>query len=249
MRLFSSHSSCFKFLSRILVVLLLVTGCEKKSERTTTQRDATGKGNGGGTLSISQAEIDRIFSVLKPKLNIVFSGLALLTRAEKIVPGATDLSAAPNLQKTLFAMFGEDAKVSHDLQTEGNFARQEPPCRDFRGAPKAAAAVLLDVGGKICFSDSKIRSSTVRNFDKAAEIFIIALAAHEFVHHFISTGNSESDEAAAIEVQNFVEQSLIISLETGNNDTISLNDFGYITRFFQRASDIHSSATRHGLWR
>jgi len=224
-------------------VLLISGACEKKSERSSTQREATGKGNGGNGLTISQAEIDRVFAGLKPKLKMTFEALSYLLRAEKASPKSTDLADVPSLQKTLELMVDpEKENVFSDLDTKDNLDRQEAPCRDFRGQPNAAAAVLLQTGGKICFSNKVMRKTSVRNFDKAAEIFIIGLAVHEFTHHFVSTGNHEADEKAATELQNFVEQQLIRGLEAGSRDVISIDDSDYIARFYQFALDIYTAA-------
>ncbi len=244
MRRSNSVYSYLKFLSSALCLLILVSACEKRnSERTTTQRDATGKGNGGSGIGTSQAEIDRVFANLKPKLKLTFEALGYLVRAEKASPKSTELAALPGLQKTLALM--TDAQASNvftDVDTADNLSLQEAPCRDFRGTSKAAAAVLLEVGGKICFSSKMIRAASVKNFDKAAEIFIVALAAHEFTHHFISTGDHVKDEKLAVEVQNFVEQQLIRRLEVSAKDVISIDDSDYIARFYQYALDIFTSA-------
>lgn len=242
MRLSSSICSSLKLLISVLCAALIVAACTQNKERNTTQREATGKGNGGGTLHISQQEVDGVFAQLKPNLRMVFEALNYLLQAEKVSPKSTELADMPVLQKVLGAMTESSQTVFTDIDAENNFALQEAPCRDFRGHARAAAAVLLEVGGKICFSTKQIRATSVKNFDKAAQIFIIGLAAHEFVHHFVSTGNHAEDEKAAMELQNFVEQQLIRSLEVTAKDVISIDDSDYIARFYQQALDVYTSA-------
>lgn len=245
MRRFSSIYSSFKFLSSAVFLVIVISACQKNSERVTTQRDATGKGNGGNKLTLTAKEVEQIFTNLKPKLKRTFEALAYLAQAEKAAPKATELGQIPSLQKTLLKLIEGDPKatVFSDIDSDGNLALQGEPCRDFRGVANAAAAVLMDFGGKICFSSGKIRTVSLRNFDKAAEVYVIALAAHEFTHHFISTGDHNADEKAAQEVQNFVEEQLIRSLEIEAKDVISVGESAYIDRFHQYARDIFQGAT------
>ncbi|MGE4130754.1 MAG: hypothetical protein AB7F86_03905 [Bdellovibrionales bacterium] len=243
MRLSSSTYSSFKSLSSLVITGLLAVSCQKTTDRTITRSEATGKGNGGNGLTVTQAEIDRVFADLKPKLKISFEALSFLAKAEKAAPKSTELSESPELLKTIAMLTQEnDVNVFLDLDTKENFARQEAPCMDFRGVPKAASAVLLEVGGKICFSNRQLRSTSVKNFDKAAEIMIIGLAAHELTHHFISSGDHAKDEKAATDLQNFLEQQLVRGLELEAKDIVSIDDSDYIARFYQRALDVYTSA-------
>lgn len=242
MRHFSSTYSFFNFRNKALILacLFAMVACAKHSQHDSVETgEATGKGNGGNNLHISEKSVHELFGTLKPKLQIVMEGLEMLTRAETISPGSSDLSKNPNLIVTLKTMFS-DAKRSAlvDLQTPDNLILQDSPCVDFRGVQNAAAALLGDEGGPICFSTQKIQGASIKNFYKSSEIFLIALAAHEFVHHFVQTGTRDGDELAAQEVQNFVEQQLARQLELNDKEVISIDDDQYLQQFRNGAKDL-----------
>lgn len=235
-----------KFVLALLSIALLAS-CQKTSERSREESDATGKGNGGNTLSLSKTDIEEIFATLKPKLKSVFEALSYLVAAEKLAPGSTDLNDQPELAQALAKMVDDKGSknVFVDLKTEGNLALQDEPCIDHRGVANAAAAVINEVGGKICFSAQKIQSTSIRSLENAGEIAIIGLAVHEFVHHHVASGDTEADEKIAQSIQNYVEQRLASVVElskiTANDGIISINETSYLERFKQEASDLLNS--------
>jgi hypothetical protein len=224
-------------------LILTVTACVKSSDHTTKVplAEATGKGNGGNNIKLSDADIKSIFASLKPRLHIVFESLSYITEAESISPGNTGLEISNEMLAHLKTMFGGDTPALEDLATSNNLQLQEAPCKDFRGVDNFAAAVIKDVGGPICFSTRQIKRASIKNFDKSAEIFILALATHEFVHHFVSTGTSEKDEQAAQEIQSFVEEQLVRQVEVGNDSIISTEESAYLERFRDYAKDLSES--------
>lgn len=266
MRPTSSTYSSLNFLSKSTVIILALlglgtagslSGCTKKSETTTEQSapiydgpnelnshdDATGKGNGGNGLSLTQKDVLVIFETLKPRLKVIFEGLVYMVKAEELSPGSTELSENPEMLLHLKKMFGgKDPAALKDLATVENLVLQDEACIDLRGVQNAAAAISGDVGGPICFSKRIIRkSAAMKNFDHAAEIFVLALATHEFVHHFVSLGSHEADEKAAQEVQNFVEQRLVREVEIQTKDIISADETKYLEQFRQHALDVLDS--------
>jgi hypothetical protein len=219
------------------LAVLSLGGCVQNSDRTVSapNSEATGKGNGGNGLQLSSKDIDAIFSGLKPRLQIVFEGLRYLALTEKSASGSTDLQGHAEMTQNLLKMFDGDAPALKDLGSESNIILQKGACVDIRGVKNAAAAVLGDAGGPICFSSEMIQNAAIKNFDHAAEIFILALATHEFVHHFIQTGKLETDEKAAQEIQNLVEQQLVRQAEIPSSDVITTDDSKYLEQFREYA--------------
>ncbi len=249
MRPFNSIFSSFKTLSKVLIVLTAMAtlaSCQKSSERNSeAPPDATGRGNGGNTITLSKAQVDELFKDLKPKIEILFEGLSYLIKAEKKAAGSTEIGVSNEaLLSSLEALFlkpENETDAMEDLATEDNLVLQEDPCVDFRGVPNIAAAVAGEVGGKICFSSNKIRTASIKNLENAAEIFLLALAAHEFTHHFVNSGNPEADEAAARAVQDFVEQQLAKRLEDEESEIISTAGDKYLQRFRDQAKQVYDA--------
>lgn len=251
MRLTNSTYSSLKSPNKIRVLLiahlfiavLSFTACVKNSERNikAKQTDATGKGNGGNHLSLSDQELEAIFKELKPKLKIVFGALKNIVLTEKSSPGSTDLAGNTRMIQNLLAMFDGDAPALKDLETPDNIQPQDKPCKDFRNHNNAAAAILGEIGGVICFSRSEIKSAAIKNFDHAAEVFVLGLATHEFVHHFVKDGSQSDVEDSAREIQEFVEQQLVRQLEISDDSTISIDEDQYIDQFHRYAQSLAES--------
>lgn len=241
---FLSLQNSWRHLATIgaLCVAIGLTGCSKSSDQTAGSQDATGKGNGGNQLMMSRQKIDLILAQLKPRLKIAFEGLRLLALIEQRVPGTTDLSDNPALLRNLLVMFGGTAPAIQDLETEDNIKPQDEPCIDFRGVKNAASAVALEVGGKLCLSISEIQRSAVKNFDQAGEILVLALATHEFVHHFVVGQNLEETEKIAREVQQFLEQQLIRQVRITGSSIVSADEASYLIRFREYAKTLSDSA-------
>lgn len=218
------------------------TACTRTSERIVIHNEATGKGNGGNRLVLSRSAVESILQNLKPRLTIVFEALRLLALTEKRVPGSTDLHAQPQLLKNLLLMFDSDAPALKDLATENNFKTQEEACIDFRGVKNASSTNLGQVGGAVCFSIQEIRKSAIKNFDRASEIFVLALATHEFLHHFVLVDDHELAEKAARDIQSFVEQQLVHHLEIVNKLTVSAQETRYLEQFFESALQLSETA-------
>jgi hypothetical protein len=242
-------SSIYNFLkcrSNIIITLALVatfaTACVQKKDEytTTTGGNVTGKGNGGNNLKIAKTEIEEILQGMPTNIKMVYEGLSYLYAAEKIRTGSTDLSMDKELIEILRLMFdgGQGKTVLDDIDTPDNLKLQKAPCVDFRGVENAAAAEAGKIHGAICFSTSKIQSVSIKNMENAAMMFMVGLAAHEFVHHFYVSGDKTKDEAAARKLQNFVEQQLASVSNTADDSIISSEENAFIIQFKQGAKDV-----------
>lgn len=219
----------------IMIILFVVTSActNEKVIRQEGRGEATGKSNGGDNIQIEPELIREKLNQIKPLLLLVFEGLKFQAKAETWVPTSTDLDNHVELVEVLLRMthFGVAGKsVFDDIETEANIVIQDEPCTDYEGDGHIAATNLEEIGGEICFSVSEIQTGLPVDSEVSFDIQILALAAHEFLHHFYSSGSKEKDEVVANLMQRFVIYQLHKFSEI-DDDIIATNIIGYVTRF------------------
>lgn len=216
------------------ILFVLSTSCtNEKVIKQETRGEATGKSNGGDNLPMEPEMIKTKLKEMKPLLHALFEGLRDQAIAEILVPTSTDLDGHAELVEVLIRMTHigvGGVKVFEDIDTENNIVIQDGPCEDYEGDDHFAATNLEDIGGDICFSIEKISSGFPADSEKSFDIQILALAAHEFLHHFYASGSTAKDEVIADLLQRFVVYQLHKYSEF-DEDIIATNSYGYLARF------------------
>lgn len=218
------------------MILLFLVGCQQETIiREKGHSGVTGKSNGGDGITIDREMIVEKLNNMKGLLLTLFEGLKDQAKAETLVPGATDLSGHPELVEVLLRMthFGvgpDRTLVFEDIQTPNNILVQDEPCLDYTGDDHFAATNLEELHGEICFSVDLISAGFPTDSEKSFDIQILALAAHEFLHHFYASGSYEQDEFIANLLQRFVVYQLHKYSEI-DEDIITTNSTGYLERF------------------
>ncbi|MCB0386000.1 MAG: hypothetical protein KDD43_11455, partial [Bdellovibrionales bacterium] len=137
----------------------------------------------------------------------------------------------------------EYINVFGDIAVENNFAPQNPPCVDIKGDPNAAAAEAGDIGGMICFSWERLQTASIKGADFAVDVMILSLAAHEFGHHYLNSGDNQSDEALVRLLQDFVTDQMnkYQGLPTAT-DVVTASEVVYLDRFVHEARALLAKA-------
>lgn len=201
----------------------------------------TGKGNGGNPLKMSQEDIKAKIMTMKPALLNVFTGLKSLADSETLVPGMTDLNGKKDLIDLINLMTEKAAnKVFEDIQTAANFNIQEGACVDSASQSNAATAIPGEIGGKICFSLDSLQEVSPKDADDAVNILLLAIAAHEFGHHYL-TGDKMADEALVQKLQDFVSKQLH-KYEAAGTNTISIGALSFADKFRAEAETLFEQA-------
>jgi hypothetical protein len=194
---------------------VVLAACQQPPQRYVVQvprAEVTGKGNGGNPLHMSEYQIEKKMAAIKEPLKKVFVGLRYLAEAERLSTASTELNGRDDLLGLIDAMTGAKASangrsVFEDIDTSDNLQATSGPCLDSLNRPRAAVALPGDFGGKIRYSPSSLADISPRAADDAVDILILAIAAHEFSHHYMN-GDTRRDEALAQSLQDFVNTQL-----------------------------------------
>lgn len=222
-----------KILLFIAFIIFFSACTNEKVIREESKSGVTGKSNGGDNIPVEKPLIESKLKKIKPLLITLFRGLKDQAKAETLVPTSTDLDGHSELVEVLLRMthFGVNGKkVEDDILTENTFLIQDPPCLDYTGIDHMAATNIEEIGGEICFSLNQISSSLPAESEKAIDIHLLALAAHEYLHHFYSSGSTTQDEHIASLLQRYVVYQLHKYSEI-DEDIITINSVGYLERF------------------
>lgn len=224
-----------KLILILLPMLLGLAACQSEKIIREQHTGVTGKSNGGDSINIDREMIIEKIENLKPLLILLFEGMRDQAVAEISVPGSTDLAGHPQLIEVLIRMthigVGNPLQfVEDDINTEGNFLIQDSACLDYTGDDHFAATNVGEIGGEICFSVDMISNGFATDSEKSFDIQLLALAAHEFLHHFYDSGSHDQDEAVAEMLQRFVVYQLHKYSEF-DEDIIATNSTGYLQRF------------------
>lgn len=243
-------------LSIVGLAVILAMGCTTKENHYVPspikgpqgpQGEVTGKGNGGNEMKMSVQEIEAKLAKVKPYLHMVFKGLRDLNQAEQLSPGLTELKSDPELQELVELMTRETEEymnVFGDIEVADNFKPQKEACIDINGDPNAAAAEAGNIGGEICFSLDRLQAASIKGADFAVDVLVLSLAAHEFGHHYLNSGDDQKDEALVRRLQDFVTSQMnkYQALATDSN-IVTASDIVYLDRFVFEAKAQLEKAT------
>ncbi|MGZ3699052.1 MAG: hypothetical protein ACXWP5_13065 [Bdellovibrionota bacterium] len=147
-------------------------------------------GSGGDPRGSTKIEVLFALSSLKADLGKMFDRLQWADTGslpETIDPLLAILVSPPPKKDKVF---GDITASNYSLKPDG-------PCQDLGGSSSAAAAVVGQLGGDICFSLPELMKIP----PESLRVQLVALAAHEHLHHFGGT------EEQAVLLQDFLLRS------------------------------------------
>lgn len=89
----------------------------------------------------------------------------------------------------------------------------------------------------------RLQAASIKGADFAVDVMILSLAAHEFGHHYLNSGNPEIDEALVRILQDFVTDQMnkYQGLPTAT-DVVTASEVVYLDRFVHEARSLLAKA-------
>lgn len=217
--------------------ILALAACQPGPKRYTVnvpRGDVTGKGNGGNPGQMTEVQVSAKLSGVRDPLKKIFEALQFLRETERLSPSTTALSGRTALINLIDLMTGDGPRtasrsVFHDIDIQNNLRPQSGACVDAQGNARTATSVAGEFGGQICFSTSRLAMQAPRGAEVATDIMILAMAAHEFGHHFLN-GNPAQDEVLVTELQDFITTQLHAA-DVISGDVVSISPLGFVDTF------------------